>query len=201
MGIEHELADLTGITHLLGGSSQTDETVPVPHGHYAADSMKTTVVPNRNMILLAVAAGWAISQRAGALDNTAKTRAIFEINKGVNMGGGISVNDTIAKEDLRVPIENMIYIADGPSDIPSFSVVRRNGGLALAVYEPRHQDRVEQAVELQATHRVDHHGVADYRESSETYRWLQLQIRKIADRMIDERTKATESRVRKGPTH
>lgn len=67
LGIQHEVADLTGITHLLGGSSQTDETVPVPHGHYAADSMKTTVVPNRNMILLAVAAGWAISQRAGTL--------------------------------------------------------------------------------------------------------------------------------------
>ena len=95
----------------------------------------------------------------------------------------------------------MIYIADGPSDIPSFSVVRRNGGLALAVYDPQHQDRFEQAVELQETHRVDHHGVADYRESSETFRWLRLQVRKIADRMIHERARATESRIRKGPRH
>jgi 7-cyano-7-deazaguanine synthase len=38
--------------------------VPVPHGHYAAENMKQTVVPNRNMIMLAVAAGWAISEKA-----------------------------------------------------------------------------------------------------------------------------------------
>ncbi len=142
-----------------------------------------------------------ISHIAGLLDNTTKTRAIFEINKGVNVGAGISVNDTIAAEDRRVPVKNMIYIADGPSDIPSFSVIRRNGGLALAVYDPAHQDRYEQAVELQEANRVDHHGVADYTESSETYRWLALHVRKIADRMVAERTTATKSRVRKGPTH
>ncbi|MDK1021873.1 MAG: HAD family hydrolase [Candidatus Hydrogenedentes bacterium] len=142
-----------------------------------------------------------IGQIAGLLDNTTKTRAIFEINKGVNMGAGISVNDTIAEEDRRVPFKNMIYIADGPSDIPSFSVIRRNGGLAFAVYDPAHQDRFEQAVELQETRRVNDYGVADYTETSETYRWLSLHVRKIADRMIAERTTATKSRVRKGPSH
>jgi len=37
--------------------------VPVPHGHYADESMKTTVVPNRNMMLLSVAAAVAISKK------------------------------------------------------------------------------------------------------------------------------------------
>ena len=39
-------------------------------------------------------------------------------------------------EDRRIPIPNMIYIADGPSDVPSFSVVKNGGGRAYAVYNP-----------------------------------------------------------------
>lgn len=64
LGIEWQLADLSAIRPLLAGSSQTSDDVPVPHGHYAAENMKQTVVPNRNMIMLAVAAGWAISRQA-----------------------------------------------------------------------------------------------------------------------------------------
>jgi 7-cyano-7-deazaguanine synthase len=67
LGIRWQLADLSAIRPLLAGSSQTSDGVPVPHGHYAADNMKQTVVPNRNMIMLAVAAGWAISEQADRL--------------------------------------------------------------------------------------------------------------------------------------
>lgn len=44
----------------LESSSQTSHAVPVPEGHYTAENMKTTVVPNRNMILLALAAAKAV---------------------------------------------------------------------------------------------------------------------------------------------
>ncbi len=64
LGVEWELADLSGVAHLLAGSSLTSPEIGVPHGHYAEENMKQTVVPNRNMIMLAVAAGWAISRRA-----------------------------------------------------------------------------------------------------------------------------------------
>jgi 7-cyano-7-deazaguanine synthase len=61
LGVEHQIADLRGVTHLLGGSSQTSAELEVPEGHYAEESMKLTVVPNRNMIMLSVAIGWAVS--------------------------------------------------------------------------------------------------------------------------------------------
>jgi 7-cyano-7-deazaguanine synthase len=61
--IEWRLADLRSIKPLLAGSSLTSSEVAVPHGHYAEESMKATVVPNRNMIMLAIAAGWALSQK------------------------------------------------------------------------------------------------------------------------------------------
>ena len=53
--------DLSDIKKLLKGSSQTDDSVDVPHGHYEEENMKKTVVPNRNMIMLSLATGYAIS--------------------------------------------------------------------------------------------------------------------------------------------
>lgn len=64
MGIRHEVADLRGITRLLSGSCLTDPSTEVPLGHYAVDSMKQTVVPNRNMLLLATATALAVSEKA-----------------------------------------------------------------------------------------------------------------------------------------
>jgi len=68
LSIVHEVADLSLISNLLGRSSQTDPLLPVPEGHYAEESMKLTVVPNRNALMLSVATAWAISMKA---DNVA----------------------------------------------------------------------------------------------------------------------------------
>lgn len=64
LGGVSRVVDLSNITSLLPGSSLTDDAVPVPEGHYAADSMKATVVPNRNAIMLSVA--WAHAVAIGA---------------------------------------------------------------------------------------------------------------------------------------
>jgi hypothetical protein len=142
-----------------------------------------------------------ISQIAGFLDNTTKTRALFEINKGVNVEPGISVNDSIPEEERRVPFSNMIYIADGPSDIPSFSVVRRNGGRAYAVYAPGDMKQFEQVANLQEDQRVNACGPADYSEGTPTDLWLQLQVRTIARGIMERRRSALANTVRKGPEH
>jgi 7-cyano-7-deazaguanine synthase len=65
-GVQHMLIDLsTGLLPVFqyARSSQVNELVDVPHGHYADESMKLTVVPNRNMLLLAVAGALAESLR------------------------------------------------------------------------------------------------------------------------------------------
>jgi 7-cyano-7-deazaguanine synthase len=59
--LRHQVLRLPDLGPLLGGSSLTDENVELPEGHYAEESMKATVVPNRNMILLALAGGHALS--------------------------------------------------------------------------------------------------------------------------------------------
>lgn len=67
LGVEHRTVDLSSLKPLLAGSSQTDDSVPVPHGHYAAENMKLTVVANRNALLLSVGFAWAISSKADSV--------------------------------------------------------------------------------------------------------------------------------------
>lgn len=60
------IIDLQGITGLLASSHSVlvDHTKEVPEGHYAAESMKATVVPNRNAIMLSIATGVAVAESA-----------------------------------------------------------------------------------------------------------------------------------------
>ena len=67
IGVPFRIADLRALKGLLPGSSQTDDSIDVPEGHYAEESMKKTIVPNRNMIMLAVAAGHAISLKVDSI--------------------------------------------------------------------------------------------------------------------------------------
>ncbi len=57
--VDHTVIDLSGLGRMLGGSALTDPLVPVPLGHYADASMRSTVVPNRNAIMLMAAVGVA----------------------------------------------------------------------------------------------------------------------------------------------
>lgn len=62
--VEHKCIDMSAMQVLMQGSSQTSQDVEVPEGHYAEETMKATVVPNRNMILLALAGAWAVSTKS-----------------------------------------------------------------------------------------------------------------------------------------
>ncbi|RRJ82857.1 7-cyano-7-deazaguanine synthase QueC [Aestuariirhabdus litorea] len=61
LGVPHLVSDITSINALLQGSSLTSSEIEVAEGHYTAENMKSTVVPNRNMILLSLAVGYAVS--------------------------------------------------------------------------------------------------------------------------------------------
>ena len=61
LGVNFETADLSAIRGLFGKCSLTDGAECVPSGDYGADNMGSTVVPNRNMIMIAVAAARAIA--------------------------------------------------------------------------------------------------------------------------------------------
>jgi hypothetical protein len=136
-----------------------------------------------------------------AIDNTTKTRAVFEINKGTNKHAGIDVNSKIAREDRRIPFQNMVYVADGPSDVPVFSVVEANGGRTYAVYRPGSTAEFEQVNRLLEQDRVDAYGPADYTEGSQTAMWLTHAAEVIADRIVRDRSQALADRLGAPPGH
>jgi 7-cyano-7-deazaguanine synthase len=60
LNIEHSIIDITSITKFISNSSLTGN-INVPEGHYEAKSMKQTVVPSRNTIMLSIANGYAVN--------------------------------------------------------------------------------------------------------------------------------------------
>jgi len=67
---------------------------------------------------------------------TEKTKFIFAINKGITSQireKPYDVNDFIPFEERRIQFENMIYLGDGPSDIPCFSMIEKLGGTSIAI--------------------------------------------------------------------
>lgn len=67
LSVRLDVLDLSMLGSMLEGSSQTDSTVGVPFGRYDEPSMKLTVVPNRNMFMLASAGAVAISRKMDRL--------------------------------------------------------------------------------------------------------------------------------------
>ena len=192
--IEHYVVS-TGLKDMILGSA----IAPYIAGVWASEFIEQPAPPGFKRG--EVPAEAPISQIAGFLDNTTKTRAMFEINKGVNKHPEISVNDVIDENDRRVPLRNMIYVADGPSDVPSFSVVRKHRGLAFAVYDPSVAGSHENADNLRASGRVDHFASANYLPNSEAASWLKLKIREIATRIAKEKTQGLKASRAPGPGH
>jgi hypothetical protein len=178
IAVEHYVIS-TGFRKMIEGNSIRDHL----EGVYACELLPApaTVCGDENTFH----PNGVLTQIGYTIDNTTKTRAVFEINKGVNKLG-VDVNALIAEEDRRVPFRNMVYIADGPSDIPVFSVVRKSGGQTLAVHLESEKS-YDDVLTLQETGRVNHTAPADYREGREAYRWLMRALVKIADKISEQR--------------
>jgi len=65
-GVKHDIIDLDFVNRLFA-SDLLKSGGDVPEGHYADETMKKTVVPFRNGIMLAIACGLAESREAEAL--------------------------------------------------------------------------------------------------------------------------------------
>ncbi|HZL46772.1 MAG TPA: HAD family hydrolase [Opitutaceae bacterium] len=195
--LEHYIVS-TGLAEMIRGSAIAPHVEAIWGCEFIENPFQPGFLQQKEFDLGAAA---EIAQIGMMIDNTTKTRAIFEINKGTNKNPALDVNAKISLEDRRIPFQNMIYIADGPSDIPSFSVVKERGGKGYGVYNPDRPDEFAQNDRLQHTDRIDHYGRADYRDPSETCNWLRLQIQSICDRIVADREAAVAQRVARPPRH
>lgn len=195
--LEHYIVS-TGLAEMIRGS----EIAPYVEGIWGCEFIENPLQPGfLQQKEFEMNAEAEIAQIGMVIDNTTKTRALFEINKGTNKNPAIDVNANITPEDRRIPFQNMIYIADGPSDIPSFSVVKKGGGKAFAVYNPARPDEFAQNDRLRQVGRIDHYGPADYTATSSTAQWLKLHVQSICDRIVSDREAAVAQRVSRPPRH
>lgn len=66
LGMRHDVVDLHDLGAILEGSALTG-SLEVPDGHYSQETMKQTVVPNRNAIMLSIAVGAAVARGAAVV--------------------------------------------------------------------------------------------------------------------------------------
>jgi hypothetical protein len=118
---------------------------------------------------------------------TDKTRYLFHVQKGI-IGSAFEsqpfeVNRKVPEDRLRVPFDQMVFVGDGYTDIPCFSVVRQAGGIAFGVWDPKHRDKRSRAWGFIEDGRVNNLNQARYDESAELYQWLEEAVISLAKRI------------------
>lgn len=142
-----------------------------------------------------------ISEVGYTIDNTTKTRALFEINKGISQNPDIDVNAKMSEQSRRVKFKHMIYIADGPSDVPAFSVINKFGGATFAVYPKGDERAFKQVEKLREDGRINMYAEADYTEGTTAYMWITNKVREFADQIYNEERNKLEESVSVAPKH
>ena len=195
--LEHYVIS-TGLSQMILGS----KIAPHVQGIFASEFIESALPPNfLSQTDLSLPIDPEISQIGLAVDNTIKTRFIFEINKGCNKSSSIDVNSSIPHELRRIPFEQLIYVADGPSDVPVFAVVKQMGGKTYAVYDPNDESEFAQTCDLVESGRVHNNGPADYSFRSPTSVWMKQKIREILSTMRVKREESLRQNITAAPKH
>ena len=120
------------------------------------------------------------------ISHTGKTQKLFLINKGLlNDGDQVKVNDYFDEKDRPVPFKHMIYVGDGATDVPCFSLIQQNGGRTIAVYNPGNQDAIDRCYRLVVEQkRADLMCSADYKKNGQLYLALTGMVRSISEQIL-----------------
>ena len=101
--------------------------------------------------------------------DTTKTQYLFRINKGKEDLSD-NINNHMPEDKRPIPFDNMIYVGDGLTDVPSMALIKKEGGHSIAVYQKKLKDQVNICKELIEANRVDFISEADFTKDSDLYR-------------------------------
>lgn len=115
------------------------------------------------------------------ISDSSKTQYLFRINKGI-LDVNESINQHMPEGDRAIPFDNMIYIGDGDTDVPSMAVTMKGGGHAVAVHSREKGNK--KCASLKDAGRVDFYCEADYREGSQLDDLIKSTLRVIVSRIV-----------------
>lgn len=118
------------------------------------------------------------------LSFTDKTRYIFQISKGM-VGEEFRskpyiVNEKYDSGEYVIPFKNMIYIGDGLTDVPCFSLIKKHQGTAIAVYDAQNTLAFGKAWRFIKEKRVSNLHTANYTKGSDLFNSILMAIDSIA---------------------
>ena len=123
---------------------------------------------------------------------TEKTRFIFEINKGIRQEDSRTqphlVNQAMDDEIRPIPLRDMIYVGDGMTDIPCFSLIRKNGGSTFGVLKQGQESARQAFREFLSTGRVTSAHSPVYRDDADLGAILRAAVSTTATRIGLDRT-------------
>lgn len=105
--------------------------------------------------------------------DTMKTQFLFRINKGIEAVTE-SINEHMPEDERPIPFQNIVYVGDGMTDVPSMALTKKSGGHTVAVYDPRGGKGRATCVKLLEAGRADFIAEADFRAASRLTRRVQL---------------------------
>jgi hypothetical protein len=195
ISVEHYVVS-TGIRPMIEGSP----VAPHVDGIWANSFLESTAPAGFLDRLPVPGEHNTIKYLSDYIGHTSKTRALFEINKGVNVAPSVDVNARMSESQRRVPLRNMIYIADGPSDVPMFSILNAAGGKTLGVYNLEPRNNHKQVKQLQEQGRIQGMAEADYRPGKAAHLWLMDSLDQIALEIVENRRQALAA-IKNPPGH
>ncbi|RMH60428.1 MAG: haloacid dehalogenase-like hydrolase [Zetaproteobacteria bacterium] len=118
---------------------------------------------------------------------TDKTRYVFQVQKGIigkdTRSKPFAVNRRVPPDQLRIPLSQMIFVGDGYTDIPCFSLIKQNGGIPIAVYDQKHMEKWGNAFQFVTDGRVSNLHSANYRDGSDLVNFLTMAVRSLCERI------------------
>ena len=105
--------------------------------------------------------------------DTSKTQFLFRINKGKESVTE-SINEHMPEAARPIPFQNMIYVGDGMTDVPSMALTKKSGGHTVAVYDAKKDKGKATCIKLLDAGRADFIAEADYRRDSKLSKRVEL---------------------------
>lgn len=119
------------------------------------------------------------------MTHTEKTRYLYYLSRGIEASDNekdlIYNYADLPKEDLYIPLDQVIYVGDGASDIPCFAAIKEHGGMSIGIYPSDRSAKDWKYMEkISQTQRLSNLVPAGYEDDSELVRSLSLCVECIA---------------------